>query len=138
MSTMKLETVSTPDGRFCVAGGGRVFAAALVDLLVLAATLMWIFSAFEKLDVVLPQWLSPILGVLIFLYALLARRSVLFSFGNWGLALRRYSYGSIAEYSGSGALYIIENVHSLVVLRRATIIGGYLGITLFVLSRYAR
>lgn len=131
MSEKKI--VNTPDGMLYVASNSRVIAAVLVDLLVPAITIMCALAFLEQFWTMLPQWWSPTLGVLVFLYVFLARRTLIFSFGNWGLGLRRYSYTSIEEFSGSGALFAIEKLPNSTLSQRTVVLAAYLGVMFFML-----
>lgn len=131
---MDSERVESGNSKFYVASHVRVLSAAITDLLVPAMTLMCIFAFLSRLGVEIMPWVSPVLGLTIFVYMLLARRNLVFSIGNWGFCLRRLSYASIKEYSGKGALYVVENVPEPVLFRRAISVGLYLGLVFLLLS----
>lgn len=129
-----MKTVNTPNGQLSVASSSRILGAALVDLLVVSITIMCVIAILQKLGLILPQWLLSILGLSVFLYTLLAHKNLIFSFGNWGLGLRCYSYDLIEEYSGSGTLYVSEDLPKSVLYRRTIMLAVYLGTILYILK----
>jgi hypothetical protein len=108
----------------------RIWAAAVVDLLIPSLTIICLLAVLDTLVGAVPRLLSPALGVLALLYVLLAQRGLVFSVGGWGLGLRRRA--SSGEASRIGV--VVEDVSDSALSRRTIVLGAYFGAVILILS----
>jgi hypothetical protein len=122
-----METVKTSDGVFPVASYTKIVGVVLVDLLIATVTLSFVVEFLKYLGFNLPEWFAAVFGVMAFLYAFLAYHDVVKSLGRWSHGVKRYTYGEVENYSGTGMLFVVEDLPGSVLSRRAIILALYFG-----------
>lgn len=127
-------TVTTPDGVRTVAFAGAPALAVGLDLFGSAAVLGPAVRVIELVaGTAAADPARGIAALLAFGYALLAHRRSIPSLGQWCLALERYGYAEIEEYSGKGVLYVqLGSGSSARLVRRGLVVAAILGLSVFI------
>jgi hypothetical protein len=123
---MGVEYVTTPDGRMRVSGYSRIGVGFVTDLVVATLLLTILAGIVARFLLQLPEVVKAAVVGAPWIYAFLAHRSLVPGMGSWALALRRYPYREIEEYSGSGVLFVYEDLPRRVFSRRAVVAAAVL------------
>ena len=135
-----MKNVTTPIGIRKVCATGAPTISAVLDLIVSALLLslpvLLISSELRNNPfTVVPFVIAP------WVYALLAHKGKLPSFGNWTLGIKRYSYSEITEYSGTGALFVnvelTSKLHMIRVIAFVLLIVGLISVLEIIGGNYA-
>lgn len=128
-----MKEIITPEGARQEASHPKIFGIVLIDLLLVTVTMSLIVELLKHFGFGMPEWLTAVFGVTIFLYAFLAYRNVVKSIGGWSNGVSRYSYSEVEGYSGVGVLFVIEDLPRQILSKRAIILVLYFGVMLLLI-----
>lgn len=128
-----MKRLRTTRGILSLAGIGTVIGSIIIDLFIGLLMVSLIHAVMANLGTNLSSEVNGILIFLVFLYTYLAYKNIVFSVGQWGNGLKRFSYNDIEDYSGKGTVYLVDNLPKSTLTYRTIVIVVWFILMIFIL-----